>query len=172
MVKLHGLTLLELLVTISVLVLLVTLASPAYNAIQRNIQLKAVVENHYFALQQARYSAISNKVDVGIFFQGGKNWCGGLSDIGKCDCSILNSCTLNGTEQLLTSNDYPFISLTNIKFGQDSAALFDGVRGLSIGHAGSVTFSDGERQLKLVLSNMGRIRICGVVAPVGGYKKC
>ncbi|MCF2948344.1 prepilin-type N-terminal cleavage/methylation domain-containing protein [Paraglaciecola aquimarina] len=172
MFKHHGLTLLELLVTVSVVVLLVMLASPSYTAIQKNIQLKAVVENHYFALQQARYSAISHKVDVGLFFKGGKKWCAGLSDKGKCDCLIVNNCTLDGVEQLIRSQDYSFITLTSIKFGQDSAALFDGVRGLSIGHAGSLIFSDGRRQLKLILSNMGRIRICGVNEVIGGYEKC
>lgn len=172
MFKHHGLTLLELLFTILILALLVGLASPTFKAIQRNIQLKGVVENHYFAFQQARYSAISNKTDVVLSFQAGATWCVGLSDLGKCNCLIQNNCTLNGVEHLIASDDYSLITLADIKFGKDSVAVFDGLRGLSIGHAGSVAFSDGTRKLKLILSNMGRVRICGVGSAVGSYQKC
>jgi prepilin peptidase dependent protein A/type IV fimbrial biogenesis protein FimT len=172
MFKHQGLTLLELLFTISIIVLLVSLASPAFTAIQKNIQLKGVVENHYFAFQQARYSAISNKTDVALSFQAGTKWCVGISDLGKCNCLIQNNCTLNGIEHLIASDDYSLITLTDIKFGKDSVAIFDGLRGLSIGNAGSVVFSDGTRKLKLVLSNMGRVRICGVGSTVSSYQKC
>ncbi|WP_158967086.1 GspH/FimT family pseudopilin [Paraglaciecola sp. L3A3] len=172
MLKFHGLTLLELLISISIIILLITLGSPAFDSIQRNIQLKSVAENVYFALQKARSAAIAQQADITSTFQDGSNWCIGNSDIGKCDCKVLANCTVNGVEQTLSSVDYSLISINEIKFGKDSIAVFDGVRGLSIGHAGSVIFSDGKRRLKLILSNMGRVRICGLSEDVGGYKKC
>jgi prepilin peptidase dependent protein A/type IV fimbrial biogenesis protein FimT len=172
MFKQSGLTLLELLFTISIIAVLAGIASPVLTTIQKNIQLKGVVETHYFALQQARHLAISKGSEVSLSFRSTGTWCVGLSDQGLCDCHLPNDCTVNSVEQIISQQDYAFISMTNVKFGKDAAAIFDGQRGLAIGHAGSVVFTDGSRQLKLILSNMGRVRICSLLGQVGSYKPC
>jgi prepilin peptidase dependent protein A/type IV fimbrial biogenesis protein FimT len=167
-----GLTLLELLVTISIIMLLVTLGSPAITSMQKNLQLRGAVETSYFALQQARSSAISQNRDVTVAFKSGESWCAALSDIGECDCGIAQQCKLNGVEHKVSYVDYKFVELNTVSFGQDNQTIFDGNRGLAIGHAGSLIFSDGNRQLKLILSNMGRVRICAIDEPLGGYSTC
>lgn len=172
MYKFAGLTLLELLFTISIMALLAGLASPTFISIQKNIQLKGVAETHYFALQQARHLAISKGADITLAFQSNKAWCVGMSDFGVCDCTKVDDCTVNGVEHIISQHNYPLISVENVKFGKDSVAIFDGQRGLAIGHAGSVVFSDGTRQLKLILSNMGRVRICSLLGQVGSYQSC
>ncbi|MDU0356081.1 prepilin peptidase dependent protein A [Paraglaciecola aquimarina] len=168
----RGLTILELLFTISITLILLGIGAPAFHSVQRNIQLKSVVENLYYSLQKSRAVAISRQVPVTTSFTKGKAWCVGTSDLGICDCNIVDSCTVNGVEQRLYAGDYSFITLTDIRFGKDNIAVFDGVRGLAVGHAGSVIFSDGVRQLKLILSNMGRVRICAIDKDIGGYKAC
>lgn len=167
-----GLTLLELLMTISILLLLVTLGAPAITSIQKNLQLRGAAETSYFALQQARSAAITQNTDVTVAFKAGKTWCAALSDNGECDCSIAQQCKLNGVEHKVSFVDYHFVELSKVNFGQDNQTVFDANRGLAIGHAGSLIFSDGGRQLKLILSNMGRVRICAIDAPLGGYSKC
>lgn len=167
-----GLTLLELLMTITILLLLVTLGAPAITSMQKNLQLRGAVETSYFALQQARSSAISQNMDVTVAFKSGETWCAALSDIGECDCSIAQQCKLNGIEHKVSFEDYHFVELNQVNFGQQSLTIFDANRGLAIGHAGSLIFSDGERQLKLILSNMGRVRICAIDEPLGGYATC
>jgi prepilin peptidase dependent protein A/type IV fimbrial biogenesis protein FimT len=167
-----GLTLLELLITISILVLLVTLGAPAITSIQKNMQLRGAAQSSYFAFQQARASAITKSVDVTIAFQAGENWCAALSDTGVCNCAIASECTLDGVEYRVDARDFRFVNLDNVTFGADSIAVFDGNRGLSIGHAGSLIFSDGNRQLKLILSNMGRVRICAIDSSLGGFDPC
>ena len=160
--NLSGLTLLELLITIAILVLVVSLGAPAITSIQKNMQLKAAAETSYFAFQQARVAAITQSVDVTVAINSSENWCAALSDDGVCNCSILNDCTLNGVEYKVDFSDYPFVNIDTVTFGEDSVAIFDSNRGMAIGHAGSVVFSDGDKQLKLILSNMGRVRICAV----------
>ena len=172
MYHLSGLTLLELLITISILVLVVSLGSPAINSIQKNMQLKGAAQNSYFAFQQARVAAITKSVDITVAIRSGKNWCAALSDSGVCDCTIAYECTLDGVEYKVDSSDYRFVSIDKVKFGVDSVAVFDANRGLAIGHAGSVVFTDGDKQLKLILSNMGRVRICAVDGSIGGYEAC
>jgi prepilin peptidase dependent protein A/type IV fimbrial biogenesis protein FimT len=167
-----GLTLLELLVTLTIMLLLASLSSPALVHIQNTLQLKSAAEAHYFAMQHARQLAISMGQNVYLSFQEGDTWCTGVSDIGKCDCLTSGHCTVNGIEQVMLFSDYPLIALQNVKFGKDSLTMFDGLRGLPIGHAGSLIFVNDTEGLKLVLSNLGRVRICGVERQVGTYLKC
>ncbi|MFT5924560.1 MAG: Tfp pilus assembly protein FimT [Paraglaciecola sp.] len=170
--NLSGLTLLELLITISIIVLLVSLGSPAINSIQKHMQLKGAVQSSYFAFQQARVSAITKNLDVTVAMRPGENWCAALSDSGVCDCSIPKECSLNGVEYKVDFVDYRFVSIDKVTFGEDNIAVFDANRGMAIGHAGTIIFTDGDRQLKLILSNMGRVRICAVGSSLGGYEAC
>ncbi len=172
MFKVSGLTLLELLITISILLLLVSLGAPAITSIQKNLQLRGAAQNSYFAFQQARSSAIAKNMPITVAIQSGDNWCAAISDNGQCDCRAPNHCTLDGVEYKVDASDYHFVTLPKVTFGKQSMAVFDGNRGLAIGHSGSLIFSDGEQQLKLILSNLGRVRICAIDQALGGYKKC
>ena len=167
-----GLTLLELLVTVSIIVLLVSLGAPTINSIQKNIQLKGAVRSSYFLFQQARVAAITKNIDITIAFHSGKKWCAALSDSGDCDCAIAYECILDGVEYKVDFVDYRFVNIDKVTFGVNSVTVFDANRGLAIGHAGSIVFTDGVKSLKLILSNMGRVRICAVGNSIGGYKAC
>ena len=167
-----GLTLLELLITISIIVIVVFFGVPAFTSIQKNIQLKGAAESSYFAFQQARVAAISKNIDITVALRSGEDWCAAISDKGVCDCNIQDACTMDGIEYKVAHDDYRFVSLDKVTFGADNIAVFDANRGLSIGHAGSAIFSDGTEQLKLILSNMGRVRICSVANGFSGYDPC
>ena len=136
------------------------------------MQLKGAAESSYFAFQQARVAAITKNVDVTVAINPGKKWCAALSDGGVCDCSVAYECTLDGVEYKVDFADYRFVSINKVTFGADNVAVFDANRGLAIGHAGSIIFTDGNKQLKLILSNMGRVRICAVNSIIGGYGAC
>jgi prepilin peptidase dependent protein A/type IV fimbrial biogenesis protein FimT len=170
--NLSGLTLLELLITISIIVLVVSLGAPAITSIQKNMQLKAAAQSSYFAFQQARVAAITKSIDVTVAIRPGKSWCAALSDRGVCDCATPNQCSLDGVEYKVDFTDYRFVSIDKVTFGEDHVAVFDANRGLAIGHAGTVVFTDGDKQLKLILSNMGRVRICAVGSRLGGFEAC
>jgi len=168
----RGLTLLELMVTVSIIAIVVSIGVPAVKNTQKTMQLKGAIEASYFAFQHARSAAISAGADVSVSITSGTNWCVGISDVGDCDCNVLNACTLNGVEQLVKSSDFSYISMEALSFGVDRLAVFDGVRGLSIGSAGSTVFTDGSNDAKLILSNMGRVRICITQGDVGRYSSC
>ncbi|MEP0177324.1 MAG: prepilin-type N-terminal cleavage/methylation domain-containing protein [Paraglaciecola sp.] len=172
MYKYQGLTLLELLVTISILALLVTLGVPSINSAQKTLQLKGAAETSYFAFQKARSFAIAKGVDISISFREGDDWCVALSTAGECDCLITKQCLVDDIDYSVNASDYGFISMQQLKFGTLQLTTFDAARGLSMGHAGSLVFSDGLNELKLILSNMGRVRICSVNNAWEGYAKC
>lgn len=167
-----GLTLLELLITIAILVLLIAIGGPTISAVQKNIQLRGAAQTSYFAFQHARSSAITQGNDITVAIASGEHWCAALSDHGLCNCKVDNHCTLNGVEHKIHHADFRFVTMDGVSFGKDSVAIFDGDRGLAIGHAGTVIFSDGDKKLKLILSNMGRVRICSIGSALGGYAPC
>ena len=74
MFKCTGLTLLELLFTIAIIALVTSLAAPLVTSMQKKLQLKSAIQTGYFALQQARSSAISKGMSVSMVFQSGKYW--------------------------------------------------------------------------------------------------
>jgi prepilin-type N-terminal cleavage/methylation domain-containing protein len=167
-----GLTLFELMIAVSIIAILVTVGVPSFLNIKKSIQLKGAIESSYFAFQHARSVAVSSGREVTLSIIPGESWCIGMSATGDCDCSLLNSCTINGREQLVKYRDFGQIKMPDSNFGVNSTARFDGVRGLSVGSAGSAVFSDGSNQAKLILSNMGRIRICVTEGHLGSYSPC
>jgi len=170
--KEYGLSLLELLIVISIVAIVVMLGAPSVTEMQRQYKLKGAVEVSYFALQLARSGAISASTDTTVQFVEGENWCIGTSAGGLCDCNVLNSCTVNGVEQLVKAADFSQITMQDLAFGANDAAVFDGVRGLAEGNAGSVVLTDGNNEARLVLSNLGRVRICMQQGQLGAYDPC
>jgi Tfp pilus assembly protein FimT len=167
-----GLTLLELLITISIMAVALTLGVPSVLNIQKSMQLKAAAEVSYFAFQKARSTAISSQSNIMVILNPASPWCIAISDGGLCDCQIYQDCTVNGVEATIHQADFKLVKMQDLKFGANDFTIFDGVRGLSIGHAGSAVFSDGTNQIKLILSNMGRVRLCVKAGSLGGYETC
>jgi prepilin peptidase dependent protein A/type IV fimbrial biogenesis protein FimT len=167
-----GLTLLELLVTVSIMALVLTLGVPSILGAQKSMQLKGAAEVSYFAFQKARSAAISSQSNIMVILNASSPWCIAISDGGLCDCQLYQDCTVNGVEATIQQQDFKLIKMQDVKFGANDSTIFDGVRGLSIGHAGSTVFSDGSNQIKLILSNMGRVRLCVKSGSLGGYETC
>ncbi|NCP64507.1 MAG: prepilin peptidase dependent protein A [Paraglaciecola sp.] len=168
----RALSLLELLFTIAITTLVLTLGVPTFLGAQKTMQLKGAAELSYFLLQQARSQAISRRQAIATVFQAGSNWCIALSDAGACDCQVAGNCLVSGVEHKIAATDFRLVHLDDIRFGADRLAIFDGVRGLAIGNAGSTIISDGDNALKLIVSNMGRVRLCVARGAVSGYKPC
>jgi Tfp pilus assembly protein FimT len=170
--KFRALSLLELLFTIAITTLVLTLGVPSFLGAQKTMQLKGAAELSYFLLQQARAQAISRRQNIAAIFQSGSDWCIALSDAGECNCQIAGNCLVAGIEHKINATDFRLVHLEDVRFGADRLAIFDGVRGLAIGNAGSTIVSDGDTALKLIVSNMGRIRLCVASGEVSGYKPC
>ncbi|MFQ3235434.1 MAG: prepilin peptidase dependent protein A [Paraglaciecola sp.] len=168
----HGMTLLELMVTIGITMLLVIVATPAWLTTKNDLQLKHAVEASYFLMQHGRSSAIASGQNVFVSFTPGENWCLGLNTDEPCECAIADSCHINALDMSVSQQDFSAVSLINLHFGDNASAIFDGARGMAMGNAGSVVFSDNDIQAKLIVSNMGRVRICVAQGELGGYPLC
>ena len=75
----------------------------------------------------------------------------------------------------IASGQEMFVSINSSQawcFGQNSSAVFDGARGIAMGNSGSVVFGSGGDELKLIVSNMGRVRLCVQAGDIREYSQC
>lgn len=170
--KCKGLSLLELLISLTIVGILVSVGGPAFVQYNDERKLKGAAEAAYFLLQQSRSIAIAKGTNVTVDFVAGSNWCIGVSDSGTCTCSTSNSCTVEGLELVLSSSDYSGVGMEQLSIGSDDSAVFDGTRGITQGTSGSTVFSNGDIDAKLVLSAMGRASICISAGSLGSYSAC
>lgn len=172
MYKFHGLSLLELLISLTIVGILVSVGGPAFMQYNDERKLKGAVEASYFLMQQARSVAISKGADVTVDFSEGSSWCIGVSDSGDCNCNTTDSCTVDGIELVLDATDYSGVVMESLTFGSSNQTVFDGTRGITSGNSGSTVLSNGSIDAKLIVSNMGRARICIVTGTLGSYSSC
>lgn len=182
-----GFTLVELLVTLAVLVVTLAVGIPTVAAQIERHRIIGAAETIARDLYLARAESLRRSRDVLVSFtlQSGDPpvpWCYGLSIDDPCDCVDEDSCRLD--HELVRRGGaqpgaaYPAVHLDAVSFvaGQ---AKFSPARGLA--NAGTVRLSSrqdrvaGEYRLAVVVSPLGRIRICnptGDFVRIGRYPPC
>lgn len=178
-----GFTLIEMMVTVSVLVILMTVGIPSMKTLIDNNRLKGAAESVMSELYFAKSEAIKRNAGARVSFttNGSTTWCYGVTTKASCDCSVTdvtnaNACTINnsGTNVLKRggSTDYADISLPRDPVGTFDIA-FDQVRGKA--NTDSIKFeSPGGKRLEVRVSVLGRVRICTPTGTtkVPGYPTC
>lgn len=175
----RGVTLIEVLLALALLVLLITQAVPAFGQWLERQRLQGVARAITADLQLARREAIAqgSSRPVYLHFRPGPGWCYGISRRPDCDCRQRDrahpeACLFTRRNmQRLTRRDagpYQSIALTRARFARSTSVRFDPLRGLA--RAGRVELENrhGE-QLQIRISPLGRIRTChpGGHGPMG-----
>jgi len=165
-------SLLHAMIALALISVLLTAGVSSYAGLIKKYQLNGAVQAIYYLLQHARSHTVSLQQDIVVDFEPTTPWCVGITNNNRCDCTIAGSCTINNIEWRVSMLDFPQVSVSDIKFGSQHQAVFNSPRALSSGHAGSIVLSDSDYQLKLLLSNMGRIRICAKNKAFAPYHRC
>jgi len=181
--KTSGFTLIELLITIAVLVILITLAAPAFNLAEQRRVIGAA-ESALNQLQVARTEAIKQGRD--IYFASDTSdgaWCHGISDTQGCDCfetdeNDASACTIqldgSGTDVLHATQSDEFRDIDLISPTGTQEIRFEPVRGTVVGNFADMTFesSPNSFEMQVQVNAIGRPSACGSGRAMGAYSEC
>ena len=177
-------TLIEMVVTVSVLAILAAIAVPSFLNTLEKRRVVGAAEQLYADLQYARTEAIKGNRWVTITFRNvgtGTNWCYGIDQnfADDCNCDDAATCTVDGVQKVFSNSGFRGVSITSTTFnGVATVAGFEPRRGIprrpnnSVAN-GTVIFSSNSGQLNVVVSLEGRIRLCSPSSPpLSGYPAC
>ncbi|MBD3635065.1 MAG: GspH/FimT family pseudopilin [Methylophaga sp.] len=148
-VKHKGFTLIELMITLTVLGIIAAIALPNFKSILDGRKLVGAADNLYATLQYARSESIKQNTNVEFQLNAGA-WCYGIDDEGgNCDCTNPATCTIDGVIKVYDDSDYGDVVMSNASVNE---ILFDARNG-EPDSAGSFTFSLPDGRTKTVNIN-------------------
>ena len=158
-----GFTLIELLITV-----VIALAAPSMHQLLESRKLKGAAERAFADFQFVKTEAIKRNSPVRLDFTGfgsGNDWCYGFKVGEDCDCTEtdpdqLDFCEIDGVKKVVNQDTYGgSVSVSNASLPGTTSA-------------GNIEFelSNGTT-IKVIVSSLGRIRICSE-SSIGGYRSC
>lgn len=169
-----GLTLMELLISLLLLSILISIGIASYSGIFSQQALIQRTERVYHFLRLAKSQAVKLNQKVYVkFCESGSDlgWRMAMSEQSNCDCYSANACLIDGNEVMeeLADGKTIFTSSSDVTFINDQVSYSPMRFGIN---PGSVTLSsvNGEK-LKVIQSTM-RLKICSPDQSQLGYKKC
>jgi type IV fimbrial biogenesis protein FimT len=167
-----GFTLLELLITVTVLAIIMAFGVPNLTGFFEKQRVTGAAQAFLSDIQYARAEAIKQNARVYIEIDD-TQWCYGLddTDAGSCDCATASaaSCTINNNKYVVTSDRFPDVLMNESVSG--SSITFNPARG-TLGPAGNVLFSSGDSSVRAKWSSIGRAKICAESGSSWGYDEC
>lgn len=157
----RGFTLIELMVTVAIMAILAAIAYPSFTDLIARNRLKGAAEGLFGDLEFAKSEAIKRNEVIKVTATTGVSW---DYSITRPDTTVLKSVGVG---------DFKGVTLSKANNG--GALTVDPVRGTTSGI--SIKFvrdSDTSQSLCLVVSDLGRIKICSgnASSSVLGYKSC
>jgi type IV fimbrial biogenesis protein FimT len=174
-----GFTLIELMVTLTVVAILLTLAIPSFTGMIDKNRLKNAAETLYADLQFARAEAIKRNKKIRVsFFSNGSTWCYGLKENAKCDCLQTDIdeedfCKIGEVPKAISSTEFTGVIISNSWANNSKSFSFTPLRGTVNG--GNVEFQSAENKVvRVVIDILGSVRLCSPSGEgkVNGYPVC
>ncbi|MDO6526671.1 GspH/FimT family pseudopilin [Motilimonas sp. 1_MG-2023] len=170
----QGFTLIELMIALVVMGVILGIGLPSYQSLTQDQNLKGIAESTYSRLMHAKSEALKRNQNIYLHFcQQGNKWKTGLTDLASCDCFTANSCTLDGLDTSADWVDGEKITLATVEpvTFSDNKVQFSSVRLTANG--GTIRLENAQhKQLNVITSLRGRVRICQVGDVGLGYKEC
>lgn len=169
-----GVTLVELLSVVTILGVLLAMATPFFSDLAQNNRLRGAVNEFTMHFRLAMTESLKNNVGVSINMQTdatSNTWCYGLSVGSTCQCNRSTTCTLNNQQHVVSSESY--LGLQMVPGVSNNRFTFQPKRGTVT--AGNVTFTAANgNKLRAVINGYGRIRVCvpANYPRLGGYPTC
>lgn len=159
----------ELLVTLAIIVILVTMAVPSFTSFIARGRLSGAAEALAQDLKLAKTEALRRNAEVRFSFSPGSTWCyGSIASSTTCNCVMLNSCTLRQVDNSAYAG--VTMAMASPAFA-DNTAIFTARQGLA--NAGKVEFTHPNAgTLRVSLSAAGQVSICSTSGGLGHHPAC
>ena len=173
--KIRGLTLMEVMVTVAIMAImaiLVVLAVPSFNAFLARGRLSGAAEGLAQDLQLAKSEAIRGNTAVRVTLSLGSAWCyGSVPSDSSCTCApTTNTCTLRQVD----SSGHVGVTMSALSFPSntpDNFTTFTARQGLA--NAGTVEFTHPNAgTLRVSLGAAGQVSICSTSGGLGHHLAC
>jgi len=166
-----GLTLLELLIALSLIVIIIGYSFTSFSSYIEIQKLKAAGETIFTDLRLAQSESIKRNQTVFVDFktyEGG--WCYGVSVSSPCNCSKANTCEVDNVDNVKGNERFEGITLQRAKFaGNKNYTAFNPVKGFAEANGvknGTIWLkSKNGTQLAVIVNRLGRVRFCSPTLP-------
>jgi type IV fimbrial biogenesis protein FimT len=178
-IKIAGLAILELIITLCIVGILIAAAIPTFARMLEGYRLKAATELLYSDLQLVKTEAIKRNTRVRLSFQtsnAGASWCYGVKEQSTCNCNVdtgASACHLDNVLKVVRSTDFPNVHLTTAISSGSNHFTFEGIRSTTASTFGRAMFTSPMEGLetRVIVSRLARIRFCSPAGDnnVNGY---
>lgn len=162
-----GVSLLELLIAISIVIALTLISIPLFTSFIKNYRLTGTANDLFYHLQYAKTQAVKLNTNVYVSFSTGSTWCYGINSGSACNCTIANNCNL-GMVSYASANQ---LSLSVSGFASNNI-IFEPIHGAA-NSTGTVTFTlygVSSPLITTTVSRYGSITVCST--GLSGYIAC
>jgi type IV fimbrial biogenesis protein FimT len=169
--KIRGLTLMEVMVTVAIMAILLVLAVPSFNSFLARGRLTGAAEGLALDLQLAKSEAIRGDTPVRLTFSSGNAWCyGSVPTNSSCTCAPTNTCTLRQVD----SSSYAGVTMSAVSFPSSTPNDFTTfTAGQGVANAGTVEFTHPNAgTLRVSLGAAGQVSICSTLGGLGHHPAC
>jgi len=159
--KNKGFTVLELIVTLTIVTILMAVAVPSLSDMLERNRVIGAAEKMKADIEWARTTAIKNNTDIIMTTTIGAAdaWCYGFNDTGAaCDCSNANACTVDGVTRQYDGTPFGDTTLGPIAGGYTMTLEPRGI--LAAAAPGAVTFTLNNASATISVTRLGRSSIC------------
>jgi type IV fimbrial biogenesis protein FimT len=168
-----GFTMIELMVTLTVLAILLVAAVPSFTDFFDKNRVRGAADGVISLISNARAEAVKTDLDVNVAFtkSSATSWCVGANaatpptggapadDAIACDCTDVTKCMVGGQRSVIEVGAYPDVGIGTIP----SAFAFDSKLGVVTPLAtNSVTLTSprGKYDIKVEVNALGQARLC------------
>lgn len=170
--KPNGFTMIELLLTMTIGGILITIALLSMSSRVDDSRLRGAAESFYGGLLHAQNTAVNHGANTYVDVNTGNSWCYALSDASGCDCAS-QSCTVNNQQHKSIASNYNNVSLSSTNHSGE--LTFESINGaVSTGISSSpATFTftaNNNKTAQVSLTSQGKVNICS--SDLGEYGEC
>lgn len=155
----------------AILGITLSLAIPSFQGLQERHRIIGAVEDLAANLRYARSEALKRNQEIAFSYSTGDSWKYGIGNTENCLADVVN-CTMDGVAKVITSSDYPNISMDDAATSFTSGynfTIFGPRRGEAIN--GVITLVSDDYTVAITLSSVGHVTYCSNQT-VLGYPSC